>query len=164
MDTSYEADSVGPQPSGGCGLGSVAMVGKASGLLLGSAVGLVSIIAALVFLLVSKQPWPRTERPLLLPAGAIVVYIATYFVLPPLGRATIAFTALALTLSSLRLGRSFHLGLFGLFYLFLPIIPTLQFFGGYPMRVFVAKLTAPILRLGGFAVVPEGTCLNGPVD
>jgi len=77
--------------------------------------GLLAFIAAFVFLLVSKQPWPRTERSLLLPAGAIVVYIATYFILPPLGRATIAFTALALTLSSLRFGRSFHPGLFGLF-------------------------------------------------
>jgi len=122
--------------------------------------GLLAFIAALVFLLLSKTPLPREERSLFLPALFIVVYVATYFVLPPLGRATIAFTALALTLSSLRFGRSFHPGLFGLFYLSLPTIATLQFFGGYPMRVAVAQLTAPILRLGSFAVVPEGTCLN----
>jgi exosortase/archaeosortase family protein len=122
--------------------------------------GLLAFIAALVFLLVSKKPLPRKESSLLLPALSIVVYIATYFLLPPLGRAAIAFTALALTLSSLRFGKSFHPGLFGLFYLSLPTIPTLQFFGGYPMRVLVAQLTAPILRLGSFAVVPEGTCLN----
>ena len=122
--------------------------------------GLLAFIAALVVLLTSKKPLPHAERSLFLPALFIVVYIATYFVLPPLGRATIAFTALALTLSSLRLGKSFHPGLFGLFYLSLPTIPTLQFFGGYPIRVVVAQLTAPILRLGGFAVIPEGTCLN----
>src|SRR5215213_10287307 len=122
--------------------------------------GVLAFIAALVFLFVSKKPLPREERSLFLPALFIIVYVATYFVLPPLGRATIAFTALALTLSSLRFGRSFHPGLFGLFYLSLPTIATLQFFGGYPMRVAVAQLTAPILRLGSFAVVPEGTCLN----
>jgi exosortase/archaeosortase family protein len=121
---------------------------------------LLAFVAALVFLFASKKPLPREEHSLLLPALLILVYVASYFVLPPLARATIAFTALALTASSLRFGKSFHAGLFGLFYLSLPTIPTLQFFGGYPMRVVVAQLTAPILRLGGFAVVPEGTCLN----
>jgi hypothetical protein len=104
--------------------------------------GLLAFIAALVFLFISKKPLPYGERSLFLPALLIVVYIATYFVLPPLGRAAIAFTALPLTLSSLRFGKSFHAGLFGLFYLSLPTIPTLQFFGGYPMRVVVAQLTA----------------------
>lgn len=122
--------------------------------------GLLAFVAAFVFLLVSKKPLPRAERSLLLPALLIVAYITTYSVFPPLARAAIAFTALATTVSLLRFGKSFHPGLFGLFYLSLPTLPTLQFFGGYPLRVVVAELTAPILRIGGFAVVPEGTCLN----
>ena len=122
--------------------------------------GLLAFVATFVFLIVSKKPLPREERSLLLPAILIGVYIATYFVLPPLGRAIVAFTAVAATASSLRFGKSFHPGLFGLFYLSLPALPTLQFFGGYPMRVVVAGLTAPILRIAGFGVVPEGTCLN----
>jgi len=122
--------------------------------------GLLAFVAAFVFLFASRKPLPRDERSLLLPSLLIVGYVATYFVLPPLFRALIAFTALASTLSSLRFGKSFHAGLFGLFYLSLPALPTLQFFGGYPLRVVVAEMTAPILRIGGFAVVPEGTCLN----
>ena len=122
--------------------------------------GLLAFVAAFVFLLASKKPLPRQEPSLLLPAVLIGVYVGTYFLLPPLGHAIVAFTALATTVSSLRFGRSFHPGLFGLFYLSLPALPTLQFFGGYPLRVVVAELTAPILRIGGFAVVPEGTCLN----
>jgi exosortase/archaeosortase family protein len=122
--------------------------------------GLLAFVAAFVFLFASRKPLPRDERSLLLPSLLIIAYVATYFVLPPLFRALIAFTALASTLSSLRFGKSFHPGLFGLFYLSLPALPTLQFFGGYPLRVVVAELTAPILRIGGFAVVPEGTCLN----
>jgi len=122
--------------------------------------GLLAFAAALAFLFVSKKPLPAGERSLLVPALLVLVYAATYFFLPPLARAVIAFTALAATLSSLRLGRTFHPGLFGLFYLSLPAIPTLQFFGGYPLRLVVAGLTAPILRIAGFAVVVEGTCLN----
>jgi len=122
--------------------------------------GVLALVAAIVFLIVSKEPWPAREPSLLLPALLIFVYVATYSSFIPLARAGLAFTALAMTTSSLRFGRLFHPGLFGLFYLSLPTIPTLQFFGGYPLRVVVAELTAPILRLAGFAVEPEGTCLN----
>lgn len=122
--------------------------------------GLLAFIAAFVFVAASKQPFPAGERSLLVPALLVLVYVATYFFLPPLGRAIVAFTALATTLSSLRFGKTFHAGLFGLFYLSLPALPTLQFFGGYPLRLIVAGLTAPILRMAGFAVVTEGTCLN----
>ena len=122
--------------------------------------GLLAFLAALVFVSASRQPLPAAERSLFVPALLVLVYAATFLFLPPLARATIAFTALAATLSSLRFGKTFHAGLFGLFYLSLPAIPTLQFFGGYPLRLLFAGLTAPILRIGGFAVVIEGTCLN----
>lgn len=122
--------------------------------------GLLAFVAAFVFLFASRKPLPRQQRSLLLPVLLIAAYLVTYTVLPPLARAGIAFTALAVTMCSLRFGKLFHAGLFGLLYLSLPTIPTLQFFGGYPLRVVVAEVTAPILRLAGFAVVPEGTCLN----
>jgi exosortase/archaeosortase family protein len=122
--------------------------------------GVVAFVAAILFLIASWKPLPQDERSLWLPAVLILLYAATYFVLPPLARALIAFTAVAVTASLLRFGKTFHAGLFGLFYLSLPTIPTLQFFGGYPLRIVVAELTAPILRMAGFAVVAEGTCLN----
>lgn len=122
--------------------------------------GILAFIAAIFFLIASRKPLPQNGQSLVLPALMIFVYAATYFVLHPLFRATVAFTAVAMTLSLLRFGKTFHAGLFGLFYLSLPTIATLQFFGGYPLRVVVAELTAPILRMAGFAVVAEGTCLN----
>ena len=122
--------------------------------------GVLAFVAAILFLIASRQPLPQNERSLWLPAVLILVYAATYSVLPPLPRAMIAFTAVAVTVSLLRFGKAFHAGLFGLFYLSLPTILTLQFYGGYPLRIVVAELTAPILRMGGFAVVAEGTCLN----
>ncbi|HEV8427926.1 MAG TPA: archaeosortase/exosortase family protein [Pyrinomonadaceae bacterium] len=122
--------------------------------------GILAFVAAVLFLIASRKSLPQNERSLLLPALLVLLYAATYFVLPSLFRATIAFTAVATTMSLLRFGRPFHAGLFGLLYLSLPTITTLQFFGGYPLRVIVAELTAPILRMAGFAVVAEGTCLN----
>jgi exosortase/archaeosortase family protein len=122
--------------------------------------GVLALLAAVVFLVTSRQPWPQTERSLLLQAILVLVYAATYLTFAPLARATVAFTTLAVTTSSLRFGKSFHPGLFGLVYLSLPTLPTLQFFGGFPLRVVIAELTAPILRMSGFAVIPEGTCLN----
>jgi exosortase/archaeosortase family protein len=122
--------------------------------------GVLALIAAIVFLVASRKPWPQANRSLLWPAILVLFYAATYLTFAPLARATVAFTTLAVTTSSLRFGKSFHAGLFGLFYLSLPTLPTLQFFGGYPLRIIVAELTAPILRMSGFAVIPEGTCLN----
>ena len=90
--------------------------------------GLLAFIAAVAFLLASRKPWPRKEHSLWVPALLIALYVATYFVLPPLARATIAFSALAVTLSLLRFGKAFHPGLLGLFWLSLPTLPTLQFF------------------------------------
>jgi exosortase/archaeosortase family protein len=81
-------------------------------------------------------------------------------VFPPLARAGLAFTAIGITLSLVRFGKSFHPGVLGLLWLSLPLVPSLQFYLGYPLRMLVAGLAAPILRLGGFAVVQEGTCLN----
>lgn len=97
---------------------------------------------------------------LLAPALLVLAYVASYPFLPPLLRAAIAVTALGCTASVLRFGRRFHPGLLGLLYLSLPLIPSLQFYGGYPLRALVAAVVAPLLRLGGYAVVREGTCLN----
>ena len=111
----------------------------------------------------SSAPAPRLPAPaqsLLLPALLLLVYAASYALLPPLLRAAVAVTALGCTASVLRFGRRFQPGLLGLLYLSLPLIPSLQFYGGYPLRAFVAGAVAPLLRLGGYAVVREGTCLN----
>jgi exosortase/archaeosortase family protein len=105
-----------------------------------------------------ERTWPSSL--LLLPSLILLIYAATYAFVPPLLRAGIAATAVGLTLSRLRFGRTVQTGLLGLVYLSLPLIPTLQFYGGYPLRMVVAGVAAPVIRLGGFAVIQEGTCLN----
>ncbi len=120
-------------------------------------------LATAVFLLWRGSPQlaDKTALPQLLwPTSLMFLYAATFAFFPPLLRALIAVTATGCTLCSLRFGKSFHAGAFGLLYLSLPLIPSLQFYGGYPLRVLVACVAAPILRMGGFAVMREGTCLN----
>lgn len=120
--------------------------------------GLLALVTAL-FIVLSKKS-STYERSLAMPALIVLLYVVTYPVLPPLARAGVAFTAIAVTVSLVRFGKPFHPGVLGLFWLSLPLVPSLQFYLGYPLRLLVASLAAPILRLGGFAVVQEGTCLN----
>ncbi len=122
--------------------------------------GLLALSTGVLFFWWKKSRPHETETNLLWPTLLVLTYALTYTLLPPLLRATLAFTAIACTISSLRLGTSFHPGALGLFYLSLPVTASLQFYGGYPLRVIVAGAAAPLLQLGGFAVIREGTCLN----
>jgi exosortase/archaeosortase family protein len=120
-----------------------------------------ALITALFLLLCRKKEFTGETKPdLLLPTLLLILYAATYPFSPPLVRAIVAMTAVGCTISLLRFGKAFHLGMLGLLYLSLPLIPTLQFYGGYPLRVFVANVSAPLLRLGGFSVIQDGACLN----
>ncbi|HKQ78478.1 MAG TPA: archaeosortase/exosortase family protein [Blastocatellia bacterium] len=102
----------------------------------------------------------REERGLILPAMLLVCYALSYHFISPLPRAVIAVTAIAATISAIRFGQRLHLGLWGLLLLALPVVASLQFYLGFPMRAVVAELAAPMLQLNGFAVVAEGACLN----
>jgi exosortase len=121
--------------------------------------GLVALASALFFLW--QQDSNRNEQPsLYLPAAMFIVYAISYHFLPPLLISALALISIGCTLSTLRLARRFHFGLIGLLLLALPVIPTLQFYLGYPLRVLVATLALPILRLNGIMVVRDGSCLS----
>jgi exosortase/archaeosortase family protein len=121
---------------------------------------LLALATVIVLALRERSSTHEMNKGMLLPTLMLILYSLTYKLFPPLARACVAATALGLTLSSVRFGRRLHPGILGLMYLSLPLVPTLQFYGGYPLRMLVASVAAPIIRLGGFAVVQEGTCLN----
>jgi exosortase len=122
--------------------------------------GLLALACAVYFVWGGKAASDAARPGLLIPALLVLLYAASYPFLPPLLRAAVAVTALGCTASLLRSGSRLHPGTLGLLYLSLPVIPSLQFYGGYPLRALVAGAAAPLLRLGGFVVVQEGTCLN----
>ncbi|HEY6404227.1 MAG TPA: archaeosortase/exosortase family protein, partial [Blastocatellia bacterium] len=95
-----------------------------------------------------------------LPAALLLCYALSYHFISPLPRAAIAMTAIAATVSAIRFGQGLHFGVWGLLLLALPVVASLQFYLGFPMRALIARLAAPMLQANGFAVVAEGASLN----
>ncbi len=122
--------------------------------------GLAAVVMALLFIFREKHSSEVTQRPLWLPAMLMLGYAAGYHLLSPLPRALVAIACLAATISSMRFGKRLHVGILGLLMLSLPMIASLQFFLGYPLRTFAAMLSAPMLRMNGIAVTRQGTALN----
>lgn len=89
----------------------------------------------------------------------MLIYVASYPFLPPLIRAVIAMSALAAACSSVWFGKRLTLWLWGLLLLSLPLIPSLNFYLGYPLRVIVGEATSMLLHMNGFAVARDGATL-----
>jgi len=96
----------------------------------------------------------------LLPATlALAAYAAGFFFLPPIVRAAIAVgTTLHLLLAAAFGGRA-PPAFWGLVALSMPVVPSLQFVLGFPMRAVAATLSVGLLRAQGLDVVREGTLL-----
>lgn len=89
------------------------------------------------------------------PALLLVVYALTFHLVTPLPRAMIAAAAFG----SLLRGRT-AVAQLGLLALSLPVIATVQFYLGYPLRLLAAEGSALVLRALNFAVTREGSCLH----
>jgi exosortase/archaeosortase family protein len=79
--------------------------------------------------------------------------------LPPLARLMLALAACAATLATLTGGRPLHPSRLALVALATPLLPTLQFVAGYPLRVAAGELAALMLRASGLPVAREGVLL-----
>ncbi len=122
--------------------------------------GLVALATALALIAGSKPKLEIDRASFWLPSIITICYVVSYHYLSPLPRAAIAVTAVAATLSSRYLRALFHLGIYGLLFLSLPLHSSLQFYLGYPLRAVVAAMAAPVLQLSGLPVLAEGAGLN----
>jgi exosortase/archaeosortase family protein len=125
--------------------------------------GLFGVIAAIFFVACQRRRIDShfTDRSFYAHAIALILcYAFSYHFAPPMIRAAIAMTAITRIISSLFLKRKFHVGLWILLGLSLPVIPTLQFYLGYPLRAAVAQIALPLIRMTGFAVTRDGACFN----
>lgn len=116
---------------------------------------------ATVLVLVARE-WRQLAVP---PRGALYAVAALAVtaavapsVLPPIFAAAIAMAALATFLASARRDRP-ALPLATLLLLALPVIASLQFYFGYPLRVATAVLAAPVLDAFGFTAQAQGAAL-----
>jgi exosortase/archaeosortase family protein len=111
-------------------------------------------------LLEPRTPLPGPRASLLLPALLMLGYSASVPIMPKLIQAVLAVLALGCTMACLRRGRMIRFAEMGLLLLSLPLIASLQFYAGYPLRVVSGAMAVPLLKVSGFAVVLEGTCLR----
>ncbi|QQS47084.1 MAG: archaeosortase/exosortase family protein [Acidobacteriota bacterium] len=102
-----------------------------------------------------KRP---ATRSLWLPGALTLAYAVGYPLLSPLPRAAIAVLAIGATISAI--GNRLHAGIYGLLLLSLPVMASLQFYLGYPLRALIAVLSAGMLRVGGLTVISDGATLH----
>lgn len=84
---------------------------------------------------------------------------AAWWVAPPLACALLAALALAAALMAWLPANAPRAPLAGLVLLALPWIASLQYYGGYPLRVITAQASAWLLQLAGFAAERSGTAM-----
>ncbi|MEQ1717961.1 MAG: archaeosortase/exosortase family protein [Hyphomicrobium sp.] len=109
-------------------------------------------------------PWRLHNVPLLPLAGFFAAYAAGHTIAQPfapaIALAAIAVTAVLYALYRALAGERPPVAFYALAALSLPVLPSLQFVLGFPMRVVSASITVGLLNLQGVAVTREGTHLR----
>ena len=121
--------------------------------------GLLALLTVGVFLLRSPRGRPCPSLAWLATA-LTAAYIGLFWSIPPLARGMLAMLAMASALGAAGFSQGCRTGLFGLMLLSLPVMSSLQFFIGYPLRRVVAIASAGMLQLCGMAVSSEGVHLR----
>ncbi len=121
--------------------------------------GVIALITV-ILLVIKKGEWKSPTRlTLILSSTIAIIYILSYGHIPPLFRGGLAVIAIGFSISSICYGRTLHAGIMGLMLLSLPLIASLQFYGGFPIRVVTAYVSSFILGIFGYSVQPQGTLL-----
>jgi exosortase/archaeosortase family protein len=117
--------------------------------------GVLALVALMTLRL--RDGWPPLhERDFVWPTVIMVVYIVSFPFAHPLIRAVLIAAALGILVLRSR-GSA---GLWGLLALSLPLVATLQFYVGYPLRLLAASASTSMLQGLGFRVVQDGTLLR----
>ncbi len=120
-------------------------------------------LAALLFAIGRLAPTLRARpQPGWLVIALLLSVAATVgvYVLPPLLAAMLAVLALACTVRAFLPSHEAGLPLAGLAVLALPVMSSLQFYAGYPLRVLTAQLSTWALQLAGFAAMRSGSSME----
>ena len=121
-----------------------------------------SLVLTIVFLGVLGVARRRNEAvalPLLPITLLLAAFAVSYAFLPPIARAAIAIAATLYCCHVAAFKERPQVAFWGLIALALPVVPSLQFTLGYPMRLVSAALTVGLLQVHGLAVTRQGTFL-----
>ncbi len=120
--------------------------------------GIAALLMAAVLLWTHRKDSHHGEAPALWPLWIpLAAYMVLHARLPMLIQAGFAVLSLGL---ALRLWRPLPTAVWGLLALSLPVLPSLDFFLGYPMRVLTGHLAAAVLWCAGQPVGVEGAALR----
>lgn len=124
--------------------------------------GALALLVAVGFSLLtmrSKRATPLDGKQCALVCISLIAYAVTAGMLPMLMRSMLAMTAIALLLSWVCFGKRVNLAILGLCLLALPVVATMQFYLGYPLRMLVTHSCVSLLSLAGYVVRCSGTDL-----
>jgi exosortase/archaeosortase family protein len=119
--------------------------------------------AVLLLLALAAKHLARERRlhalPLVPITALLAAYAASFALAPPILRMAIAVSAVLFCGHTAVIGRAPPPALWGINLLALPVLPSLQFFLGYPLRLVGSALTALLLQANGLAVMRQGVDL-----
>lgn len=126
--------------------------------------GLLALGTLLVVLVVRARRMPSRSpgfegQDLWLPVFALAVYGLSLHWLSPLPTAVIGLLSVALSLSRVFYRERLQLGVLALCWLSIPLLASLDFYLGYPLRVVTAELAKFLLQFGGLGVARRGVSL-----
>jgi exosortase/archaeosortase family protein len=101
----------------------------------------------------ARLPWLAAALALSVAATALLA------LLPPLALSAVAALAIGCAYAAFRASHAPRLPVLGLLLLALPLIASLQFYAGYPLRVVTAEATRWLLALGGADALRHGAML-----
>jgi exosortase/archaeosortase family protein len=118
-------------------------------------------VVLLGMLAFARTSEPRSPRPIpLVPVAVLLaVYAVSHAVMPPIMRAAVAIAATLFCFHIAVLRERPPIAFWGLVALALPVLPSLQFTLGYPMRIVSAALAVALLQAHGLLVARQGTFL-----
>jgi exosortase/archaeosortase family protein len=124
--------------------------------------GVAALAALLLWLWFAREGLRALPRPAWLAGAGALTLLATtaLFVAPPLVAALIAALALAAHVCAWLPERAPRLALTGLALLALPLVASLQFYAGYPLRAFTAQFSAWLLQSVGIEAERSGAAMT----
>jgi exosortase len=119
---------------------------------------LLAALTALGFLIRDRDLRPEIGS-VSLPTVLVLIYAASYFFAPPLVRGMLAMLALGTACSVLWYGRRVDVPICGLLLIALPVMASMNFYLGYPLRVVAGTISETLLQMNGIAATREGALL-----
>jgi len=123
--------------------------------------GIVAIFALCVLLFIQPKTWQTPKTAYLIVAIVLqMVACAAWLIWPPLLSSLCAILAISTMLIAFLPQNTPRLPICGLAILSLPLLSSLQFYAGFPLRVMTAQCSTWLLRLMGNEVERVGTSLQ----